>query len=242
VLGALEGGRRVRRVLIVGPGLDLAPRTALQEDAPPESYQPWAVIDALLALGLSRAEDLEVVAADINPRVVEHLAGARVRAPVLALASEIRDSDTVRLSPGYVDYFARLGGAIGEAGPVTGAAPLRKTVRIRPGIARSLAAVQLDISVERLQDAAFDVIVATNVLPYLDDTELTLAMANVAAMLAPDGTFMHNEARPVLGEITAALGLPLAHSRHAVVATVAGAPAPLADSVWLHRRTAAPTR
>jgi len=68
VVKSLEPHRHVRRVLIVGPGLDLAPRTGLIEVGPPESYQPWAVIDALLALGLSRADDLEVVAADINPR------------------------------------------------------------------------------------------------------------------------------------------------------------------------------
>ncbi len=71
VMKALEPDRRVRRVLIVGPGLDLAPRTGLVDAVPPESYQPWAVIDALLALGLARADDLAVTAADINPRVVK---------------------------------------------------------------------------------------------------------------------------------------------------------------------------
>ena len=66
IVRALDPERRIRRVLIVGPGLDLAPRTGLLEAGPPESYQPWAVIDALLALGLSRADDLQVVGADIN--------------------------------------------------------------------------------------------------------------------------------------------------------------------------------
>ena len=64
-----------------------------------------------------------------------------------------------------------------------------------------------------------------------------LALSNVAAMLAPGGVFLHNEARPLLQDVTAALGLPLAQSRHAVIATVRGA-APLGDSVWLHRRKA----
>ena len=61
-------------------------------------------------------------------------------------------------------------------------------------------------------------------------------MSNVAAMLAPRGVFLHNEARPVLGEITDALGLPFEQSRHVVIATVRGAPAPLFDSVFLHRK------
>ena len=33
-------------------------------------------------------------------------------------------------------------------------------------------------------------------------------MSNIAAMLAPGGVFLHNESRPALGGITAALGLP----------------------------------
>ena len=54
ILKSLEPDRRIRRVLIVGPGLDLAPRTALLEAGPPESYQPWAVMDALVSHGLAR--------------------------------------------------------------------------------------------------------------------------------------------------------------------------------------------
>jgi hypothetical protein len=61
---------------------------ALHEEGPPESYQPWAVIDTLLTLGLSRTDDLEVVAADINPRVVNHLRRSRFKAPRLTLVSE----------------------------------------------------------------------------------------------------------------------------------------------------------
>ena len=62
-LKSLEPELRVRRVLIVGPGLDLAPRTAFLDAAPPQSYQPWAVIDALVGLGLARLDELEVTGA-----------------------------------------------------------------------------------------------------------------------------------------------------------------------------------
>ena len=53
-LRRLEPDRRVYRVLIVGPGMDLAPRTAFVESHAPQSYQPFAVIDALIATGLSQ--------------------------------------------------------------------------------------------------------------------------------------------------------------------------------------------
>ena len=79
-------------------------------------------------------------------------------------------------------------------------------------------------------------VIATNILPYFDDGELTLAISNIAAMLAPGGVFLHNEARPVVGDLTAAVGLPFEQSRHVVIATVRGAQAPLYDSVYLHRK------
>ncbi|MGH9373353.1 MAG: hypothetical protein ACRD15_17670 [Vicinamibacterales bacterium] len=242
VVKALEPDRRVRRVLIIGPGLDLAPRTALLEAGPPESYQPWAVIDALVTLGLSAADDLQVVAADINPRVVEHLRRARSTPPVLRLVSEIRESESVTLSREYRDYFAQLGRGIGETDEslpsIAGAkGHLRKTVRVGSASARALRAEALDVVTDRLEGTPFDVIVATNILPYFDDVELMLAMSNVAAMLAPGGIFLHNEARPLMQDVTVALGMPLEQSRHAIIATVRGARAPLFDSVFLHRRS-----
>ena len=181
ILKSLEPDRRIRRVLIVGPGLDLAPRTALLEAGPPESYQPWAVMDALVAHGLARFEDLEVVAADINPRVVSHLRRAHGTPPTLNLMSEIRDSETVTLSADYRDYFASLGRAIADAGspPVSGRpieGHLRITVRVGPAAARALEADALDIVTERLAGKPFDLVVATNILPYFDDGELMLAM------------------------------------------------------------------
>ena len=241
ILKSLEPDRRIRRVLIVGPGLDLAPRTALLEAGPPESYQPWAVMDALVSHGLARLEELEVVAADINPRVVSHLRRTHDSPPNLNLVSEIRDSDTVTLSSEYRDYFGGLGRAIADAStppapgrPVDG--HLHRTVRVGRAAARALSANALDIVTERLGGGPFDLVIATNILPYFDDGELMLAMTNVAAMLAPGGVFLHNEGRPLMGGVTDAVGLPFEQSRHVVIATVRGAPAPLFDSVFLHRR------
>jgi hypothetical protein len=241
VFKSLEPERRIRRVLIVGPGLDLAPRTALVEAGPPESYQPWAVIDALVGLGLSRVDDLTVVAADINPRVVDHLRRAAVAPPLLILVSGIRETDSISLSSEYRDYFKNLGSGVGDmdARPILTAAEghLRKAVRVQSTAARTLQSAPLDIVTERLDTPVFDLVVATNILPYFDDTELTLALTNIAAMLAPGGVFLHNEPRPLVGDLTQILGLRFEQSRHAVIATVRGAAAPLGDSVFLHRRS-----
>ena len=44
---------------------------------------------------------------------------------------------------------------------------------------------------------------------HFDDVELMLAMTNVGRMLAPGGVFLHNEARPLMPDVTSALGFPL---------------------------------
>ena len=239
VVRAIAPAGTVRRVLIIGPGLDLAPRTGFIESAAPESYQPWAVIDALVSLGVSRLETLDVVAADINPRVVTHLRQSTQTPPVLMLVSGIANTSTVTLTDEYREYFSTLGRAISDdpAGSTTTAqGHLKKTVRVRSEAARRLHAEAIDIVTERLSGERFDLIIATNILPYFDDTQLALALTNIAAMLAPGGVFLHNEVRPLLRDITATLSLPAEQSRHAVIATVRGAPAPLFDSVWLHKK------
>lgn len=241
VAKGLDPDRRIRRVLIVGPGLDLAPRTGLLESAPPESYQPWAVIDALLALGLARADDLEVVAADINPRVVDHISRVRDAPPVLRLITGLSETPAVAFSDEYRGYFTSLGSAIGavqggrEASGGAGGY-LRKTVRVGPAAARALRSERLDIVTEHLTGPPFDLVIATNILPYFDDEALMLAMGNMAAMLAPGGLLLHNEPRPFLDAAATPLGVTFEQSRHAVIATVRGAPAPLFDSVFLHQK------
>ena len=235
VMKALDSSRRIRRVLIVGPGMDLAPRTGMLEVGPPESYQPWAVIDALVGLRLSRLDDLEVVAADINPRVVEHLRRAPQAPPLLHLVSGIGDGDGVTLAAGYREYFAALGAAVGDAQPAAApAGHLARTVRVSRDAAAAVQAASLDIVTERF-DQRFDLIIATNILPYFDHVSRLLALSNVAAMLAPGGVFLHNDPRPAVMEDAAAADLVGEQLRQVIIASVRGAP-PLADTIVLHRR------
>ena len=239
-LGVLKGlgpFQRIRRVLIVGPGIDLAPRTGMLEVGPPVSYQPWAVIDALVSLGLSRLDDLEVVCGDINPRVVDHLRASRERAPVLHLVSGIGESATVAFAPGYRDYFATVGGAVGSArsGARAPSGHLSKTVAVSATAAGTLRSEPLNIVTERLGGDPFDLVIATNILPYFDQTHLLLAVTNIASMLAPGGVFLHNDTRPDVQGDAALAGLPAAQSRQVIIANVKGAP-PLADTIVLHRK------
>jgi hypothetical protein len=237
VLKGLDPSRRIRRVLIVGPGIDLAPRTGMLEAGPPQSYQPWAVIDALVGLGLSRLDDLEVVGADINPRVVDHLRAARQAPPRLRLVTGIGESATLTLLPDYREYFAALGKSVGSvsAGGTAPVGHLSKSISVGPNAAATLRAEPLNVVTERLDLPFFDLVVATNILPYFEKVELLLAVSNIAGMLGPGGIFLHNDTRPEVQEFAAAAGLPVEQLRQVIIANVTGAP-PLADTIWLHRK------
>ena len=167
-----------------------------------------------------------------TPRVVDHLRNARAGPPRLELLTGIGDDGLVALAGGYREYFASLGRSIGRVenapprvGPGALQAPaghLYKRLQVSAGAARVVRAEQLDVVTERLTGETFDLIIATNVLPYFDDDALLLALANIAGMLDANGVLLHNEARPALLDIAAALGLPPTQSRHAVIATVEG--------------------
>ena len=198
----------------------------------------WRRLDALIETGLARPGDLDLTAADINPRVTDHLRRTRNAPPRLSLVTDIAEKDGVTFSQEYREYFADLGTHLSTPSAHVRAVEdddgrLRKLVQVSAALARVLRAESLDIVTERLTGPGFDLVIATNILPYFDDRQLALAAANISAMLAPGGVFLHNEARPILGDLTTALGLPFEQSRRTVIATVTGA-APLGDSVFLH--------
>jgi hypothetical protein len=93
------------------------------------------------------------------------------------------------------------------------------------------SATLLDIAVERL-NSTYDAIVATNVLLYLNQTELLLAMHNVRAMLAPKSVFIHNDARFEVQLFGRAAGLPVI--RFGAVTVDAARRPPLVDRFVIH--------
>jgi SAM-dependent methyltransferase len=235
-LRRLEPHRRIQHVLIIGPGLDLAPRTGLVETGAPQSYQPFAVMDALFSTGLAEPATLRLTAIDINPRVVDWLRGAQKAPPQLTLFPGISEARRVRMTEDYRSYFASLGQSVGVARRVPGldSRRLAKTVQLSSSATAAVDSELVDITVERVEDR-YDLIVVTNVFPYLSDPELLLGVSNIVRMLKPGGILMHNEPRPLLADAALALRLPLIHSRSAVVATVERGVAPLYDSIWMHK-------
>lgn len=204
--GRIEAAR-VRRVAIIGPGLDFTDKAEGYDFYPQQTIQPFAVIDSLMRLGLASPADFHLTTLDVNPRVNQHMERARQRAQngdayVLQLPLNA-DSAERQWHPDLVSYWQRLGERIGEdveamAAP-PGAAGVRvRAVRVRPAVVMSITPQDLNVVLERLDpladDERFDLVVATNVLVYYDAFEQSLALANVSGMLRPGGFLLTNYA------------------------------------------------
>lgn len=227
VLKSLRPAARMNRVLIVGPGLDFAPRTGLADAFPPQSYQPFAVADALLQLGLADPRELSVHCVDINPRVVRYLDTFAAGPRTLYLLPGLGDTGEFR------DYFRGLGQKIGSQTPFP--EHRGKKLQVTLEIAGRISAECLNIVTERPDcPAAYDLAVASNVFLYFDRQELLLALANLGALIRPGGWLLHNEPRPEVEEFARSLGLPPLQARSVRVG--AGRVRPLFDTVVLHEK------
>jgi hypothetical protein len=212
LINQLLSAGTVRRVGVVGPGLDFVDKRQGTDFYPVQTIQPFAIVDSVLRLGLAGPGQVRVTTFDVSPRVNHHLEVARRRAEggeayVLNLPRRL---DLFPWSRYLVAYWEHLGDRIGmDAPPVTvppeiGDRVGMRAVRVRPDVVQAIAPEDLDIVLQRMELAAddrFDLIVATNVLVYYDVFEQSLALANVAAMLRPGGVFLSNQMVEPLGGI-----------------------------------------
>ena len=194
--------RGIRRVGIVGPGLDFIDKHNGYDFYAEQTIQPFAVIDSLVRLGLAEIGAVRLTTFDVNERVTAHLEAARDRARqgggyVLVLPRAMDAPWT----PGLVSYWERFGARIGKrAGgvsvPPNAGRVQARAVRVGADVVRSIEPQTLNIVLERLEglDAGdrFDVIVATDVLIYYDVFDQSLALTNLAAMLRPGGLLLTN--------------------------------------------------
>lgn len=228
---------QINRVLIVGPGLDFAPRTDLMDAFGPQCYQPFAVADALLSLHLTQRANLQIHCLDINDRVVAFLRDFPGRKNKnLTLISGLANDQNHQLTEEYQAYFRNFGKFIGSesAGNLGDVLPnhLRKSLQIDAAIAARLSADKLNIITERYAPSPdYDLVIVTNVFPYFDELQLALALSNISAMMKPGAYLLHNEARPLPA---LAVGLPLLQARTILLAK--GIQGELFDGIAIHQK------
>jgi hypothetical protein len=206
--GLLKPGT-VRKIAIVGPGLDFANKEAGNDFYPPQTIQPFAVLDSLLRLGLADSRSVEIYTLDISSEVNFHVARARKNALagqpyIVQLPWNTSARQTQEYRSSFVEYWNKLGDQIGVpvtpiAVPSVVAGTQSRAVKIRPDIAKRLTAVDMNIVYQRTPLAAgqaFDIVIGTNIFVYYDALEQSLARANIASMLKPGGFLLSNDKFP----------------------------------------------
>jgi hypothetical protein len=191
----------IRRIGIIGAGLDFADKDSGFDFYPVQTVQPFAVLDTLRRLDLApRNGPVAMVALDISSRVLEHIATAKAAAPggyVVRLPLARRGQWTPELRR----YWGAFGDQIGQPVTASPAPPAEielRAVRIAADAVAALGSEDVNVIVERSRGAAFDLVVATNVLLYYGPFDQAMALSNVGAMLRRGGVFLTNTALPDL--------------------------------------------
>ena len=205
--GMLKPGS-VRRIAIVGPGLDFANKEYGNDFYPPQTIQPFAVMDSLARLGIVDPKSLELFTLDISSNVNLHV--ERIKKAALAgkaYTVQLPWNSAVPWSQEYLanftKYWQALGDQIGTAtAPVAVPVPVAKdihlrAVTIRPPIVARVTPVDMNVVFQRLPsstpDQQFDLIIGTNIFIYYGTFEQSLARANLSSMLRSEGLLLTND-------------------------------------------------
>lgn len=204
--GLLKRGS-IRRIAVVGPGLDFANKDFGNDFYPPQSFQSFAILDSLARLGLTDLHDFQLFTLDISPSVNIHIAATQKTAAAgKPYIVQLPWNSSVPFSPEYLAAFQpwwqQLGSRIGTPvkpvqvpGKVADDVHIR-AVSIRPEIAHRITPIDMNVVFQRLplnDEQRFDLIIGTNIFIYYGPFEQSLARANLAAMLKPGGFALSND-------------------------------------------------
>ncbi len=206
--GLLKPGS-IHRVAIVGPGLDFVNKNSGSDFYPPQSTQPFAVIDTLARLQLADPSTVEVTTFDISSRVNQHLAAARAQAEAgkwytIQLLSSPSDQWNKDYATSFLEYWQKLGDHIGkptEKIPVPDAASdiWNRAVSVRPAVVLRVTPVDMNVVFQTVAlppAQQFDLVIGTNIFVYYGSLEQSLARANLGKMIKPGGFLISNESLP----------------------------------------------
>lgn len=196
----------VRRVAVVGPGLDFVNKVEGYDFYPPQTIQPFAVLDSLFRLKLADPATVELdtldISTDVNTHIERVLKSAAVGKPyVLQLPWNSGGRLTDEFLAQFVPYWKNLGATIGEpAQPVAvpkGSEGIEiRAVKVPPAIVGLVKPFDVNIVYQRLElapEKRFDLIVGTNIFIYYGAFEQSLVRANVASMLKPGGYLLSSD-------------------------------------------------
>jgi hypothetical protein len=199
----------VHRVAIVGPGLDFVNKNFGSDFYPPQTTQPFALIDSLARLGLADPTSVDVYTFDISARVNRHIERARKTAAAgkpytIQLLCTPLEQWEASYRAGFLEYWQKFGDRIGKpatriAVPAAAAEIWNRAVTIRPGVVMRITPVDMNVVYQTLPlapEQQFDLVIGTNIFVYYGGLEQALARANLATMIKPGGFLLTNEVLP----------------------------------------------
>ncbi len=206
--GLLKPGS-VHRVAIVGPGLDFVNKNFGSDFYPPQTTQPFALIDSLARLGLADPASVDVYTFDISARVNRHIERARKTAAAgkpytIQLLCTPLEQWEAAYRAGFLEYWQKFGDRIGKpatriAVPAAAAEIWNRAVTIRPGVVMRITPVDMNVVYQTQPlppEQQFDLVIGTNIFVYYGGLEQALARANLATMIKPGGFLLTNEVLP----------------------------------------------
>lgn len=201
--------KSVRRVAIVGPGLDFVNKEGGLDFYPPQTVQPFSVIDMLSELGIADPAGVRIVTYDISQRVNVHIEQARKNAAAgKPYTVQIPWNPNPANFPPYMaaaeSYWKQIGAHIGAEVPALpvpeGAGDARnRAVRFAPDVVQRITPYDANVVFQNYDLPAgdrFDLIIGTNIFIYYDRFEQALARVNLTTMLQPGGFLLSNDALP----------------------------------------------
>ncbi|HEY6269325.1 MAG TPA: hypothetical protein VIX11_13570 [Candidatus Acidoferrum sp.] len=195
----------MRRILVIGPGLDFTDKRDGYDFYPVQTIQPFAMLEAVARLGLGKAEEITVVSADLNAEVNAHVARMAERGRAgQPYTVQLPRLVSAEWSPEAVAYWQKFGELLGAPVkplpvPATVTDVTMRAVAIRPKFAAQMRGYDLNVVTQTMdvpEGQGFDLVVATNVLVYYDLFQQALAMGSIAHMMNHGGIFLANHALP----------------------------------------------
>jgi hypothetical protein len=188
--------KSVRRLAIIGPGLDFIDKDTGYDFYAPQTIQPFSTIDSLSRLGLASPAGVEVTTLDVSPKTLEHMRRARRDAAQgKSYVVQLARNAAITWNEDYLRFWEKFGSGIGL--PAQPAAQALRAIRIRPDVVLRIHPENLNIITEHKTLPAakqYDLIIATNILVYYNVFEQSLALANIECMLRPGGLLLSNNA------------------------------------------------
>jgi len=187
----------IRRVAVIGPGLDFGGQPDGFDIIPLQTVQPFSVLEAVLRQGLAQPSEVQVTAFDLNPWVLGRIKAAASKARSAEYTLQVGRPSTAQWNGAATGYWQHFGDTIGTPAAAAQAPPgiEHRGILVKPQFAARVAMEELNIVTQTFEAGpaqGFDLVVATNVLDYYNQWEQALALTSIAQMMAKGGILLSN--------------------------------------------------